>query len=156
EDGIRFFHVTGVQTCALPIFHVASAGGVWTALVSGFGGMRDHGGELSFDPRLPEDWPSLSFPLQWQGSTLRVRLTRDELRVEVRTGEPVTFTVRGAQYRAAEGAEAVVPLANQGPVLPGRPRLGQFEGARREDGTRISASVPVITTAIPIISAFED
>jgi len=136
--------------------HVASAGGVWTALVSGFGGMRDHGGELSFDPRLPEDWPSLSFPLQWQGSTLRVRLTRDELRVKVRTGEPVTFTVRGAQYRAAEGAEAVVPLANQGPVLPGRPRLGQFEGARREDGTRISASVPVITTAIPIISAFED
>ncbi|MGH2721582.1 MAG: HAD-IA family hydrolase, partial [Actinomycetota bacterium] len=42
--------------------HVASAGGVWSALVSGFGGMRDHAGELSFDPRLPADWPSLSFP----------------------------------------------------------------------------------------------
>src|SRR5690606_40807769 len=24
EDGIRDFHVTGVQTCALPIFHVIS------------------------------------------------------------------------------------------------------------------------------------
>src|SRR5690606_40728073 len=26
EDGIRFFHVTGVQTCALPIYTVASWG----------------------------------------------------------------------------------------------------------------------------------
>src|SRR5690606_39971760 len=27
EDGIRDFHVTGVQTCALPIFLVSSVGG---------------------------------------------------------------------------------------------------------------------------------
>src|SRR5690606_19292548 len=26
DDGIRFFHVTGVQTCALPICHAASVG----------------------------------------------------------------------------------------------------------------------------------
>src|SRR5690606_40433525 len=26
EDGIRGFHVTGVQTCALPIFHLFEAG----------------------------------------------------------------------------------------------------------------------------------
>ncbi|WP_144797585.1 glycoside hydrolase family 65 protein [Microbacterium paludicola] len=136
--------------------HVASAGGVWTALVSGFGGMRDHAGELSFDPRLPADWPSLSFPLQWQGSALQVTITRDQLRVHVRSGEPVTFTVRGGEYRASTDTDAVVPLPDQGPVLPGRPRLGQFEGARRDDGTRISASVPVITTAIPVISSFED
>src|SRR5690606_13286474 len=76
--------------------HVASAGGVWTALVSGFGGMRDHEGLLSFDPRLPADWPELSFPLQWQGSDLMVTLTRDALRVEVRSGDPVEFSVRGS------------------------------------------------------------
>ncbi|MCC2030317.1 glycoside hydrolase family 65 protein [Microbacterium sp. YMB-B2] len=136
--------------------HVASAGGVWTALVSGFGGMRDHGGELSFDPRLPADWPSLSFPLQWQRSALQITVTREELRVHVRSGEPVTFTVRGAEYWAAVGTDAVIALENQGPVLPDRPRLGQFEGARREDGTRISASVPIVTNAIPLIGAYED
>src|SRR5690606_16894801 len=38
--------------------HVASVGGVWMALVNGFGGMRDHHGHLSFDPRLPAQWPS--------------------------------------------------------------------------------------------------
>jgi alpha,alpha-trehalose phosphorylase len=136
--------------------HVASAGGVWTALVSGFGGMRDHGGELSFDPRLPADWPSLSFPLQWQEAMLQVTITRDELRVHVRAGDPVTFTVRGAEYWAAVDTDAIVALEDQGPVLPDRPRLGRFEDARREDGTRISASVPVVTSAIPVIAAYED
>ncbi len=32
--------------------HIASTGGVWAALVFGFGGMRDWGGQLCFDPRL--------------------------------------------------------------------------------------------------------
>lgn len=136
--------------------HVASAGGVWTALVSGFGGMRDHAGELSFDPRLPSDWPSLSYALQWQGTALRVTLTHDELRVHVREGEPVTFTVRGAEHRASAGTDAVVALADQGPLLPGRPQLGQFEDARREDGTRLSVSVPVVTSALPVIGGHED
>ncbi|UYO97864.1 glycoside hydrolase family 65 protein [Microbacterium sp. M28] len=136
--------------------HVASAGGVWTALVSGFGGMRDHGGELSFDPRLPTDWPSLSYPLQWQGTTLQVTVTRDELRVHVRSGDPVEFTVRGAAYTASEGQDAVAALDGQGPVIPGRPTLRQFADARRDDGTLMSASVPVVTSAIPVITGFPD
>src|SRR5690606_2413825 len=72
--------------------HVASAGGVWTALVSGFGGMRDHYGELTFDPRLPHDWPELSYPLRWHGTILDVTVRRDELRVRATGGEgPVEF-----------------------------------------------------------------
>ena len=136
--------------------HVASAGGVWTALVSGFGGMRDHDGELTFDPRLPQDWPELSYPLQWRGSTVLVTVTRDALRLDVRAGDPVEFTVRGAPHRAAVGEPAIVALAGQGPVRPGRPTLRQIEDARRDDGTRLSASVPVTTTSIPILAEYED
>ncbi|MEJ1089019.1 glycosyl hydrolase family 65 protein [Microbacterium sp. Mu-80] len=136
--------------------HVASAGGVWTALVSGFGGMRDHDGELSFDPRLPSDWPELSYPLQWRGSEMLVTVTRDALRLEVRSGDPIEFTVRGSALRAAVGEPVVVALVGQGPVRPGRPTLRQFEDARRDDGTRLSASVPVTTTSIPILEVYED
>src|SRR5205807_6431475 len=32
EDGIRDYKVTGVQTCALPIFIARSAGGTWAAV----------------------------------------------------------------------------------------------------------------------------
>ena len=48
-----------------------------------------------------------------------------------------------------------MPLADQGPLIPGRPSLRQFADALREDGTRLSASVPVITTAIPIIESID-
>lgn len=135
--------------------HVASAGGVWTALVSGFGGMRDHDGVLSFDPRLPQDWPELSYPLQWQGSSLQVTVTRNALRVEVRSGAAVHFTVRGAEHTAAVGEPAVVALDGQGPVRQGRPTLRQFAEARRDDGTLMSPTIPVTTSAIPVI-AIED
>ncbi|MFT4258065.1 glycoside hydrolase family 65 protein [Microbacterium sp.] len=133
--------------------HVASAGGVWTALVSGFGGMRDYAGELSFDPRLPADWPSLSYPLRWRGSVLQVTLTRDALRVEVRSGDPVPFSVRGDAFIAEVDAPVVVPLADQGPVIAGRPTLRPFQDAVREDGTPLAPTVPVITTAIPVLDA---
>jgi alpha,alpha-trehalose phosphorylase len=35
--------------------HIASAAGVWSALVFGFGGVRDFGGRLSFTPHLPQE-----------------------------------------------------------------------------------------------------
>ncbi len=133
--------------------HVASAGGVWTALVSGFGGMRDHFGELSFDPRLPAAWPSLEFTLHWHGTPLTVAVTRDELRVAAGEGDPVGFSVRGVGYVVGEGEEVVVPLDGQGPVIAGRPTLRQLGEARREDGSLLSASVPTVTSTIPIIVA---
>ena len=41
--------------------HIASLAGSWIAAVAGFGGMRDHGGELSFRPRLPAALTRLEF-----------------------------------------------------------------------------------------------
>lgn len=136
--------------------HVASAGGVWTALVSGFGGMRDHFGELSFDPRLPADWPELAFTLHWHGTRLDITVTRDELRVEASGGDPVGFSVRGTGYVVGSGEVVTVPLAGQGRVIPGRPTLGMLTDVRREDGSYLSASVPTVTSSIPVIVGVAD
>jgi len=132
--------------------HVASAGGVWTALVAGFGGMRDHYGELSFDPRLPEAWPSLSYTLHWQGTELKVRITRDAMTVDAAGGGPVSFSVRGAAVTIEPGGSVTVPLDGQGPRLSGRPTLSDIGESVREDGTLLSASVPTMTTSIPVIT----
>lgn len=132
--------------------HVASAGGVWTALVSGFGGMRDHFGDLTFDPRLPASWDELAYTLHWHGTRLEVRVTRSELHIAADGGDPVTFSVRGSTFTVEPGSTIAVPLADQGPVIPGRPTIRQLEDVRREDGTLLSASVPTVTSAIPIIA----
>jgi alpha,alpha-trehalose phosphorylase len=136
--------------------HVASAGGVWTALVSGFGGMRDHFGELSFDPRLPVAWPSLEYVLHWHGTRLDITLTRESLSIRATGDTPVGFSVRGTGYVVGDGEEVVVPLAGQGPVIAGRPSLGELSDARREDGSILSASVPTVTSSIPIIGMAPD
>ncbi len=133
--------------------HVASAGGVWTALVGGFGGMRDHYGDLSFDPRLPESWDELAYVLHWQGTKLDVSITRSALRITAGEGQRVAFTVRGEEFAVEPGTDVVIPLADQGTVLRGKPSLRKFADAVLEDGTILSASVPTVTTSIPVITA---
>ena len=76
--------------------HVASAGGVWSGLVSGFGGMRDHDGILTFDPRLPASWPMLRYRMIWHGTRMIITLTADSMHVKAIDGKkPVRFSVRG-------------------------------------------------------------
>ena len=52
--------------------HIASLAGAWIALVAGFGGMRDHFGQLSFAPRLPDGITRLAFTLTLRGARLHV------------------------------------------------------------------------------------
>jgi alpha,alpha-trehalose phosphorylase len=52
--------------------HIASLAGAWTALVAGFGGMRDHDGMLIFAPRLPAGLTGLEFTIRHLGQRLRV------------------------------------------------------------------------------------
>ncbi|GGK67615.1 glycoside hydrolase family 65 protein [Ornithinimicrobium pekingense] len=102
--------------------HVASTGGVWSALVGGFGGMRDHDGQLSLDPRLPDCWPSLTWRMRWQLSRLRVRLEAEAISFVVEVGEPVTLTVRGQEVQVGS-QEVRVPLDGQGPRRDREPEL---------------------------------
>jgi alpha,alpha-trehalose phosphorylase len=55
--------------------HVASAGGAWLALVAGFAGLRDSDGDVSFAPRLPEQWERLRFRIQIRGQLIEVDMT---------------------------------------------------------------------------------
>ncbi|WP_251151843.1 glycosyl hydrolase family 65 protein [Cellulosimicrobium sp. Marseille-Q4280] len=136
-----FVDLANLHANAADGVHVASAGGTWTALACGFGGMRDHNGELTFDPRLPQGWESLAYRLAWQGSRLKVTVLPDAIELVVETGDAVQVGVRGKQVEV--GADVVrVPLDGQGPVRPGRPSLRALSGNRREDGTLITATVP--------------
>ena len=127
--------------------HVASLGGLWQALVAGFGGLRDHLGVWSFDPRLPAGWPSLTFPLTLQGNRLRVRVEHASITFTLETGAApsVPVTVQGRPVVVGRDAPLVVPL-DPAPVLPGRPSVRDIVGAVREDGSVIQATVPAHPT----------
>jgi alpha,alpha-trehalose phosphorylase len=88
--------------------HIAAAGGVWQALVFGFGGVRDFDGELSFDPRLPAAWRSLAFPLRFRDRQLRVLLRHDEERYLLESGGALEIGVRGRRVVLQPGRPLVV------------------------------------------------
>ncbi|MFC7406939.1 glycoside hydrolase family 65 protein [Georgenia alba] len=131
--------------------HVASAGGIWSALVYGFGGMRDGNGVLSMDPRLPELWPGLTYRVTVKDTRVRVDLRQQDVTFTIETGERVTFDVRGEKVTVTAATPVTVPLEDQGPRIIGAPRTKDLEGTRRADGTLVTAKVPdVHDDALPI------
>lgn len=122
--------------------HIASTGGVWNALVYGFGGLRDHQGRVCFDPRLPDEWTAMTFPLRIRGSRLRVRLRADEMSFDVEEGAAVEVSVRGTQVVVQPGSPVSVALDGQGRRLPSLEGSHPVVGANREDGSVVQAIVP--------------
>ncbi len=96
--------------------HIASAAGVWSSLVFGFGGVRDFAGQLSFAPRLPPAWTELAFSLRFRERQIRVQLTSDEERYVIDEGAPLEVIIRGEPYLLSLGTAVVIKLA---PPLPG-------------------------------------
>ncbi|GAB3059785.1 glycoside hydrolase family 65 protein [Sediminivirga luteola] len=126
--------------------HVASTGGIWMALVNGYGGMRDHHGDLSFDPRLPEDWTRLQFRLAVRQSRITVTVRQDRIDFALDYGPAVSVSVRGVPVDILPGSGASVPLEHQGPrISQDPPTAHDFEGALRADGSVVTASIPTIS-----------
>ncbi|WP_396598672.1 glycoside hydrolase family 65 protein [Frigoribacterium sp. R86507] len=126
--------------------HVASTGGIWSALVNGYGGMRDWLGSITFDPRLPADWDELSFRVAVKGSRLRVDLAQHEIVFTIETGDTVTVSVRSEEVQVTPDAPVRVALDGQGPRITTRvPTTSDLRGLMRADGSVITASIPTIS-----------
>ena len=76
--------------------HMASLAGAWTALVAGFGGLRDDEGILALDPHLPDGIERLCFRLRWRDFRLTVDAGHDEVTYTLRDGPDATLTIRHA------------------------------------------------------------
>ena len=88
--------------------HIASAAGVWAALVFGFGGVRDYDGQLSFVPALPRSWTELAFSLRFRDRQIRVQLSHDEEQYLLDEGDPLTVTIRGEPHLLTPGTAVKV------------------------------------------------
>jgi alpha,alpha-trehalose phosphorylase len=76
--------------------HLASLAGAWIAAVAGFGGMRDHGGSLSFAPQLPQWLSRLTFCLYFRGRRIQVVVDHRQARYALLQGASLDVTHHGA------------------------------------------------------------
>jgi maltose phosphorylase len=63
--------------------HITSMAGTWMSIVEGFGGMRVFNGELSFEPKIPSQWESYSFKINYRNQILKVNITQDQTNFEL-------------------------------------------------------------------------
>lgn len=99
--------------------HIASMGGTWMVAVYGFAGMRDYGGRLSFDPRLPPRLKRLRFSLIFQGQSLQVDISHTQVRYQLQEGDELTFSHQGQSVTLDKGNETSLPLVLVEPTEPG-------------------------------------
>ena len=117
--------------------HVASTGGVWSALVYGFAGLRDDDDRLCFDPRLPDQWGSMSFKLAWHGTRIQVKILPRSIEFTLRGPHSRPVWVRGAQVDLPVDETISVPLDDQGPRREGRPTLEHVLSLQQEVGVEV-------------------
>ncbi|MBB5162828.1 glycoside hydrolase family 65 protein [Mycobacterium sp. AZCC_0083] len=104
--------------------HMASLAGAWTALVAGFGGLRDDEGCLYLDPQLPDGISRLRFRLRWRGFRLVVDVGHDQVSYALRDGPDGTFTIRhgGRDVTLSTQSPTTVALRARGSLLPPPPQ----------------------------------
>jgi len=101
--------------------HIASLAGAWIVAVAGFGGMRDHDGELRFSPRLPRAITRLAFRMTYRGSRFAVEIGQDEAAYELLDGPELSVTHHGDDLTITAGpVRRPIPPAPQGPA-PAQP-----------------------------------
>jgi trehalose/maltose hydrolase-like predicted phosphorylase len=100
--------------------HMASLAGAWTALVAGFGGLRDDDGELSLDPQLPRGISRLRFRLRWKDFRLTVDVNHENVTYTVRDGPHAALTIRhaGEELELSTHDATTVALRKRKPLLP--------------------------------------
>ncbi|MDR0358795.1 MAG: family 65 glycosyl hydrolase, partial [bacterium] len=114
--------------------HMASLAGAWQAIVGGFGGMRDNGGQLSFVPRLPHQLKRVRFQLTFRGRLLQVSVRHREVEYRLLEGEALEIVHHGEPVTVTPDA----PIKRRPPRTHSRKRPAQPAGraprARRPAG----------------------
>jgi trehalose/maltose hydrolase-like predicted phosphorylase len=96
--------------------HMASLAGAWTAMVGGFGGLRDDEGVLTLDPQLPDGFACLRFRLLWREFRLTVCASHDEVTYTLRDGPD------GQELKIRHAGEELTLTTQQPTTVPVRPR----------------------------------
>ena len=88
--------------------HITSMAGTWMSIVEGFGGMRVVNDILSFEPRIPKQWESYSFKVNFRNRILKVKVSQDELHIELKGDEELMILINGKEFKLASNTTTII------------------------------------------------
>lgn len=91
--------------------HVTSMAGSWLAIVFGFAGMRiENNKTLSLSPVIPNKWESYTFQLYFQNYSLRIRVDKKEINIELLDNISLNIMIYTDVYKLEKGNKLSIPI----------------------------------------------
>ncbi len=90
--------------------HIAAIGGTWLTLIYGFAGLRETGGRISFDPRLPQQWEGMRFQLRIQDRELQVDMNHDHTDYTLLSGDDLVIHHQNREIILTAGKTVAVTI----------------------------------------------
>ena len=75
--------------------HITSMAGTWMSIVEGFGGMRIRNDKLSFTPRIPKEWQSYSFKVNFRNRILKMVVDKKGYHFELEGEHEMSIRLNG-------------------------------------------------------------
>ena len=75
--------------------HTTSMAGTWMSIVEGFGGMRVLNNTLSFSPKIPKQWESYSFKVNFRNQVVTVNVNHNEAHFKLEDAPKITILING-------------------------------------------------------------
>ena len=75
--------------------HTTSMAGTWMSIVEGFGGMRVLNNTLSFSPKIPKQWKSYSFKVNFRNQVITVNVNHNEAHFKLDGAPKITILING-------------------------------------------------------------
>ncbi|WP_431156682.1 glycoside hydrolase family 65 protein [Winogradskyella poriferorum] len=75
--------------------HITSMAGTWMSIVEGFGGMRVKNDQLSFEPKIPQQWDGYSFKVNFRHQIIKVIVDKDRTHFELEGDNELDILVNG-------------------------------------------------------------
>jgi maltose phosphorylase len=77
--------------------HITSMAGTWMSIVEGFGGMRVKNDTLHFEPRIPREWDSYSFKINFRNQILKISVRQNETSFSLEGNKEISVFVNGKE-----------------------------------------------------------
>jgi len=77
--------------------HITSMAGTWMSIVEGFGGMRVLEDYLSFEPKIPDEWDSYSFIVNFRNNIVKVSISKNKFGFELSGNDELIILVNGTK-----------------------------------------------------------
>ncbi|MBA5629121.1 glycoside hydrolase family 65 protein [Moheibacter lacus] len=83
--------------------HITSMAGTWMSIVEGFGGMRVKNGKLYFEPKIPIEWKSFSFKVNFRNQILKVNVSHEGTEFSLDGNDHLDVNLNGKSVRIEPG-----------------------------------------------------